>query len=424
MPRVNPSSLRARLVTHLLPLALLAGLAGPLRADDLPPLRPTQPPHFSADVAVSVGGQGQTSVGVTISLRHSEVQWRKVPAGYAAAVEYTVVLRPRRGGRLYGDVWNRRAVVADYGATRAPAGIFTERRTMAAPPGRYRVEVSVRDVGAEQGSMAVGDLELPDVSRLPVGFSDLELGVVDSLGRFTPVPERRFGVEVARLAARVSLFDRRPGGWPRDYPLRFRVLDGQGEEVLSGSQSITLAHSADSVVVRPARSDLFLGDYQFQVELVEGRSRWRSERSFEVEESGPPRGREFVRLLEPLGYIAEVGEVERLRALPENEQARGWEEFWKRRDPSPETPRNEAMIEFFRRLRHADEHFQGYGPGWRSDMGRIYITYGPADQIESRPSDSTTGQIEIWYYHHPYRRYVFVDREGFGRFVLIGSGIE
>ena len=52
-------------------------------------------------------------------------------------------------------------------------------------------------------------------------------------------------------------------------------------------------------------------------------------------------------------------------------------------------------------------------------MGRIYIRYGPADQIESRAATSDSPQLEIWYYHNPFRRFVFGDREGFGRYTLI-----
>ena len=102
----------------------------------------------------------------------------------------------------------------------------------------------------------------------------------------------------------------------------------------------------------------------------------------------------------------------------------GWEAFWKRRDTTPDTPRNEALLEFMRRVRYAAEHFQHYGPGWRSDMGRIYIKFGPPDQSETRPATSQSPQIEVWFYNQPYRQFVFADRDGFGRFVLMSPGAE
>lgn len=129
-------------------------------------------------------------------------------------------------------------------------------------------------------------------------------------------------------------------------------------------------------------------------------------------------------MLEALSYIAQPKEIDAMRNLPEDQQAEAWERFWARRDPTPETPVNENLIEFYRRLRHANRQFQGIGPGWRSDMGRIYIRYGPPDQVESQPGSATSPTIEIWYYHQPYHRFVFADREGFGRYTLLNPEAE
>lgn len=427
--RANVHATFKRLVTAI-PAAtfaafLLATLPAPdAHATNLPPLRPESPPYFNADVAVLLDSTGQTALAVTVAVPYSELTWIKVAAGYAAGAELVVSFEPRSGGRMYGDVWERRMVVEEFALTNSTTRIVSERRSFQVPPGRYRVRVGLHDLNATTESEAREQIAVRDYSKDPVGFADLEIGVIDSLQGFTPVHTRRFGMNVERLAARVILFDRRGGGWPRTYPFRYRITDETGGEVVSGTTQVTLSRSAEPVIVRPERSDLFLGGYTFQLEFVEGRSRWLVERSFEVEESGPPRGREFTRMLEPLSYIADPREIEDLRALPEEEQAAGWEAFWRRRDPTPETPRNEVQLEFFRRVRHADKNFQGFGPGWRSDMGRIYIRHGPPDQIENRPPTTASPQLEIWYYNNPYRRYVFADRDGFGRYVLLNPGAE
>ncbi len=62
------------------------------------------------------------------------------------------------------------------------------------------------------------------------------------------------------------------------------------------------------------------------------------------------------------------------------------EGFWQRRDPTPDTIENEFKEEHYRRMAYANEHFAAGIPGWKSDRGRIYIMYGPADEIESHPS--------------------------------------
>ena len=393
-------------------------------ATEIPPLRADQPPDFTADLVLSLDGEGHPAMGVSVTVPHQGLQWVRLQtpeadARFAAAIEIAVSFRPRRGGQLRGDVWERRVVVGSFEVTRSPRAAIVERRTLEVPPGSFKVSVTVRDLNAGTESRATDHLTVPDYSRVPVGFADLELGVSDSNRVFRPIATRVFGPDVGRLAARAAMFDRRPGAWPRHYTFRYRVLDDVGQKLKEGSTEVTMSRSAEPVIIGPVDADLFVGPYVFEVELVEGRSRWRVERSFEIEESGPPRGAEFERMLEPMSYIASSDEIEHLRGLPADQQAAGWDLFWRRRDPTPDTPRNEALIEFIRRLHYAERHFQGYGPGWRSDMGRIYIRYGPPDQIESRAPTTDSPQLEVWYYHNPFRRFVFGDREGFGRFVLI-----
>src|SRR5246127_2768483 len=65
------------------------------------------------------------------------------------------------------------------------------------------------------------------------------------------------------------------------------------------------------------------------------------------------------------------------------------EAFWQRRDPTPDTEENEYKEEHYRRIAYANEHFAAGIPGWKTDRGRIYIMYGPADEIESHPSGGT-----------------------------------
>jgi GWxTD domain-containing protein len=99
------------------------------------------------------------------------------------------------------------------------------------------------------------------------------------------------------------------------------------------------------------------------------------------------------------------------------------EAFWQRRDPTPDTEENEYKEEHYRRIAYANEHFAAGIPGWKSDRGRMYIMYGPADEIDSHPSGGTydrpmeegggttsTFPFETWRY-----RYL----EGIGQEVMI-----
>ena len=59
------------------------------------------------------------------------------------------------------------------------------------------------------------------------------------------------------------------------------------------------------------------------------------------------------------------------------------EQFWARRDPTPGTPQNEFKEEHYRRIEYANKHWSGNLLGWKTDRSRIYISYGPPDEIDS-----------------------------------------
>ena len=87
------------------------------------------------------------------------------------------------------------------------------------------------------------------------------------------------------------------------------------------------------------------------------------------------------------------------------------EQFWLRRDPTPDSMENEYKEEHYRRIAYTNERYASGIPGWRTDRGRIYIAYGPPDEIESHPSGgqyqrpydegggfTSTYPFEIWRY--------------------------
>ena len=77
------------------------------------------------------------------------------------------------------------------------------------------------------------------------------------------------------------------------------------------------------------------------------------------------------------------------RLTTDEEKQQFIEQFWLRRDPTPDTEENEFKEEHYRRIAYANERYASGIPGWKTDRGRIYITFGPPDEIESHPSGGT-----------------------------------
>ena len=74
------------------------------------------------------------------------------------------------------------------------------------------------------------------------------------------------------------------------------------------------------------------------------------------------------------------------RFSTEEEKENFVEQFWLRRDPTPDTAENEFKEEHYRRIAYTNERYASGIPGWKTDRGRIYITFGPPDENESHPS--------------------------------------
>ena len=117
----------------------------------------------------------------------------------------------------------------------------------------------------------------------------------------------------------------------------------------------------------------------------------------------PPDGPYTSWLKEDVAYIINDRERTAFQALQSDDERKMFiEQFWLRRDPTPDTPRNEAKEEHYRRIAYTNDHYAYQVAGWKSDRGRIYIVYGPPDEIESHPSGSPQRAYpyEQWLYHH------------------------
>jgi GWxTD domain-containing protein len=95
-------------------------------------------------------------------------------------------------------------------------------------------------------------------------------------------------------------------------------------------------------------------------------------------------------LSEDVGYIITDEERQAFKRLATDDEKQQFiEQFWLRRDPTPDSAENEYKEEHYRRIAYANERYASGIPGWKTDRGRIYITFGPPAEIESHPSGGT-----------------------------------
>lgn len=93
---------------------------------------------------------------------------------------------------------------------------------------------------------------------------------------------------------------------------------------------------------------------------------------------------------EDVVYIITPEERRAFLHLQTNEEREQFiEAFWQRRNPNPDSPENTYKEEYYRRIAYANEHFASGIPGWKTDRGKIYIMWGPPDEIDAHPTGGT-----------------------------------
>ena len=117
---------------------------------------------------------------------------------------------------------------------------------------------------------------------------------------------------------------------------------------------------------------------------------------------------------EDVHWIITDTELKAFKSLTNDEERDSFiEAFWQRRNPNPDSPENEFREEHYRRIAYANEHFAAGKPGWKTDRGHIYISFGKPDSTDTHPSGGTydrpmeegggqtsTFPFEVWHYRY------------------------
>jgi GWxTD domain-containing protein len=205
-----------------------------------------------------------------------------------------------------------------------------------------------------------------------------------------------------------------------DVNYSYVITDNKNNPVTLQSNKYSLNPGVNKIIEKLSTENITIGDFKLELKdnasgkILETKNisnRWTD---------FPMVIKDIDVAIAQLQYIANSEEMDLLRnANTNSEKEKKFIEFWKKKDPSPATPRNELMIEYYNRIKIANERYSHYHEGWRSDMGMVYIIYGNPSNIDRHPFENQTKPYEVWDYYDINRQFVFVDDSGFGDYRLI-----
>jgi len=442
--RIRP----ARILVSIMILALISlgrhGAAGeePQEGQGLP---------FFVDTATfkSLEDTNRSYVEIYFLLSSKSLSFESTPDGFMANLQFDAVITGKDSTERWSRQWQKNIQVDSEEQLQQGSSIFDIVGLMLEPD-FYDIYISLTDQGDKKASLVSGELYVPAFSGDQLALSQLELALdiapVEGAGDFIkngvrvlPNPMRAYGIDVPVLYYYAEIYglEIAPGA-DSTYSVQQDILSSAGDVIKSYPRTVKRKPGSSAVEVGGVNVigltpdtyflRLTIRDHHAGQEV--SNQRWFRVTAPEMESPGPE---ELAALTKEeasyranlIRYVASSEDLKVYDGLTLDGKARFLEEFWLQRDPDPATPLNEFRREHMRRWNYANQHFSQFqqDDGWRTDRGRVYIVYGPPDDIERYPSDITRVAWERWHYYSLEGgiEFIFADLSGFDDYILIHS---
>ena len=405
-----------------------------------------QAPEFDVDVvsARAFDADALTQVDLYTRIPYASLQFINDVEGFTATYDVTVEARTldeegRRRNLRERQIWDAKVITPVYATTQDPGQFHFTTQAINLPPGRYALEFLIQDRATSEAFVHEVLTEIRDLSG-PIAVSDLTL--VDSYDEarktIRPLVTGRVGTDQVAMQVFYELHAETPQT-VRVTRTVVRALQGEEAAVPEGedasgmtvytlTEDVTLEPGANQVIADLPIRDFGVGAYLLQVDVadLEGNVLDQTRKTFETMWSG--LAAHISNLDEAIDQMRVVAKPREMRHISEaandTERLQRFLAFWKKRDPTPATQRNERMEEYYYRVAFANRQYgrsvNGQkNNGWMTDRGNVMVRFGPPDNIQRHPYSFNTEPYEVWYYYSIGLRFTFVDRTGLGDYELL-----
>jgi len=383
---------------------------------------------------------GLNRLEIYYKLFNSCLQFAKDGDNYKAEYEIAITIYDDDNRQMTAFTVDKSIIFQSYVSTTSSLDYRISQINRKLPPGKYTIDLLVSDKNSGmkikrciKPKLLKYDNKNPQLSGIEF-IQAVDVEIIDTVfrkGDMTVIPNVGSDFTGDSSASLLYYFEIYRGSKSKgDYPAVTRILDHRHNPLYS--DTITIRFDEDDESDEPIRQirqiaikDLKSNDYTLEVSLLGRRNRAvdRSRSNFRlVWDPDAMLLYDHETAILQLKYIADPHDIKNLEESENHvERLKVWEEFWLSRDPSPETPKNEAKESYYYRIFYANRHFSVMRkPGWKTDRGMVFIQYGKPDQIEDYPFELSSKAYQIWYYYTigERRRFVFIDEWNDGDFIL------
>lgn len=349
------------------------------------------------------------------------------PDRYHAAYEVTLALLDEVGNFIAGRTWKRQLRAASFAETNDRQHLNEEKASFTVVNGKYELRLEITDLETRKRLQRRYPLQVLGGEPQRLHLSSLVLGY-----RFpdSDTLQYNFAALLTSQDDRQGVYFEIVGASTRDtLALTYEIVDWRKAVLERWEQWQAVTANRMAIFEPFGRRLKQQGPQRLRVTVHCGSDTAHAEVDFRVNLPSfdeAPTGMvpsDYLRMpLAALRYISAADEYRRLATAHEAERDSLIAAFWRRRDPTPGTEQNELRDEFYRRVKFAEARFAITGvskAGWETDRGRIYIVYGPPQEVHHRLEETGSSPYEVWLYPHRDRYFVFRDKQGSGDFKLV-----
>jgi len=372
----------------------------------------------------------QVRLEVYYKIFNNHLSFVKKDETFVADYELQVKVLGKNKRQISGNSISEKFTVPFYKETLSPVNFIINQVDLQTPSGEYKLEVALIDKNSHQTSTLNFSLKIPDYREKNLALSGVEFGqeVSDSASgtkfdkqgkKIIPKVERLFAGEDQNLWFYYEIYKNKPH--PAELEVTYEIIDYLQRHIHQEYEKLQLEQPSLGIFKSLNLESFSPNSYTLLIRIKEkGGQNVSLKEDFRIEWSPVFYVKsDFKTALEHLRYVANEEEIKKLKKALKEEQVQKWEEFWKSKDPVPETPLNELKEQYYQRLKYANVKFKTYSKeGWKTDMGMVYIKYGQPDEVDRHPFDREEKAYQIWHYYELRRIFTFVDNFGNGEYEL------
>ncbi|NCS89607.1 MAG: GWxTD domain-containing protein [Ignavibacteria bacterium] len=364
----------------------------------------------------------QTRVDVFIQVPYNEIQFVKTEKGFAAGYSVTIsVFNEDKSTLLSEKTFNEKIEIKNFEQTISGSNFNLSLRSFNLSSGTYLIRTEIEDKDSRKTSSSENKFEVRDFTGSS-GISDMMLvakkTVVDGSNKILPNVSRNVLTKKEGIPLFFEVYKNQPG----DVKINFKIFENENR-IYDSTEVKKIDSGTTQIFFTIKELELGLGNYIIQLAVVDADDKiiGTIRKSFLSRWPGVPSSiKDLNKAIKQLVYIATEDEIEKIEETENrDEKVKEYLNFWKKKDPTPQTEDNPIFDEYYRRVFYANEKFSHYIEGWKTDRGMVFIILGPPNNVDRHPFEFNTKPYEVWEYYDLNRQFVFVDETGFGDYRLI-----